>query len=73
MNDSTNRARPDLSGPQVPDRDPCPLYVTYRLSYRDLVAMMLERGIVVSHATNMLWVLSYVPEVETSTSWAGEN
>jgi transposase-like protein len=26
-------------------------YITYRLSDRDLVAMMAERGIVVSHAT----------------------
>ena len=28
-------------------------YITYRLSYRDLVAMMAERGIVVSHTTIM--------------------
>jgi transposase-like protein len=26
-------------------------YITYRLSYRDLVAMMAERGIAVSHTT----------------------
>ena len=26
-------------------------YITYRLSYRDLVAMMAQRGIVVSHTT----------------------
>jgi hypothetical protein len=26
-------------------------YITYRLSYRDLVAMMAERGLVVSHTT----------------------
>jgi len=26
-------------------------YITYRLSYRDLQAMMAERGIVVSHST----------------------
>ena len=26
-------------------------YITYRLSYRDLVAMMAERGITVSHST----------------------
>jgi transposase-like protein len=39
-------------------------YVTYRLSYRDLVAMMAERGIVVSHTTIMRWVLRYVPEFE---------
>ena len=28
-------------------------YITYRLSYRDLVAMMAERGIEVSHTTIM--------------------
>ncbi|MGB5132945.1 MAG: DDE-type integrase/transposase/recombinase, partial [Steroidobacteraceae bacterium] len=26
-------------------------YITYRLSYRDLVAMMAERGLAVSHST----------------------
>jgi len=26
-------------------------YITYRLSYRDLVAMMAERGLAVSHTT----------------------
>ena len=26
-------------------------YITYRLSYRNLVAMMSERGIIVSHTT----------------------
>jgi len=26
-------------------------YITYRLNYRDLVAMMAERGISVSHTT----------------------
>src|SRR2546428_8592622 len=35
-------------------------YITYRLSYRDLVAMMAERGVVVSHTT----VLRYVREFE---------
>lgn len=39
-------------------------YITYRLSYRDLVAMMAERGIFVSHTTIMRWVLRYVPEFE---------
>ena len=36
-------------------------YITYRLSYRDLVAMMAERGLAVSHTTIMRWVLRYVP------------
>ena len=39
-------------------------YITYRLSYRDLVAMVAERGVVVSHTTIMRWVLRYVPEFE---------
>lgn len=39
-------------------------YITYRLSYRDLVALMAERGVVVSHTTIMRWVLRYVPEFE---------
>jgi transposase-like protein len=39
-------------------------YITYRLSYRDLVAMMAERSIIVSHTTIMRWVLRYVPEFE---------
>jgi transposase-like protein len=40
-------------------------YITYRLSYRDLAAMMAERGIAVSHTTIFLrWVLRYVPDYE---------
>jgi transposase-like protein len=39
-------------------------YLTYRLSYRDLVAMMAERGITVSHSTVLRWVQRYVPEFE---------
>ena len=39
-------------------------YITYRLSYRDLAAMMAESGIVVAHTTIMRWVLRYVPEYE---------
>ncbi len=39
-------------------------YITYRLSYRDLVAMMAERGVVVSHTTILRWVQRYVPEYE---------
>ncbi len=39
-------------------------YITYRLSYRDLVAMMAERGVEVSHTTILRWVIRYVPEFE---------
>lgn len=53
-------------------------YITYRLSYRDLVAMMAERGTRVSHTTILRWVIRYVPEFEkrwnrwarrTNSSW----
>jgi hypothetical protein len=39
-------------------------YLTYRLSYRDLSAMMAERAVTVSHTTIMRWVRHYVPEYE---------
>jgi transposase-like protein len=53
-------------------------YINYRLSYRDLVAMMAERGNAVSHTTIHRWVIRYVPEFEkrwnrfarpVNTSW----
>ena len=39
-------------------------YVTYKLSYRDLVAIMAERDVTVSHTTILRWVIRYVPEFE---------
>jgi DDE domain len=39
-------------------------YITYRLSYRDLVEMMAERGVRVAHSTILRWVTRYVPEFE---------
>ena len=39
-------------------------YLTYRLSYRDLVEMMAERDVTVSHSTLLRWVQRYVPEFE---------
>jgi transposase-like protein len=39
-------------------------YLTYRLSYRDLVEMMAERGIILSHSSILRWVQRYVPEFE---------
>jgi transposase-like protein len=39
-------------------------YLTYRLSYRDIVEMMAERGIILSHSTILRWVQRYVPEFE---------
>src|SRR6266436_4270954 len=39
-------------------------YLSFKLSSRDLVQMMTERGIVVAHTTILRWVQRYVPEVE---------
>jgi transposase-like protein len=39
-------------------------YITYKLSYRDLVEMMAERGVDLSHTTILRWVQRYVPEFE---------
>ena len=39
-------------------------YVTYKLSYRDLVEMMAERNADVAHTTLMRWVQRWVPEFE---------
>jgi hypothetical protein len=35
-------------------------YISDRLGYRDLVAMMAERGLIVSHTTILRWVIRYV-------------
>src|SRR5713226_2328932 len=43
-------------------------YLTYQLSYRDLVAMMAERGVTLSHTTIFRWVQRYVPEFESRWS-----
>lgn len=39
-------------------------YLTYRLSYRDLVQMMAEQSVTVSHSTILRWVQRYVPVFE---------
>src|SRR5919199_5243617 len=39
-------------------------YLEFKLSYRDLVRMMADRGIQVSHTTILRWVLHYAPEFE---------
>jgi transposase-like protein len=36
--------------------------LTYKLSSRDLVQMMAERGIEVTHATILRWVQHFVPD-----------
>src|ERR1700723_2345391 len=39
-------------------------YLRYKLSFRDHVEMMAERGIFLAHTTIMRWVQRYVPEFE---------
>ncbi|CAI8929078.1 transposase [Bacillus sp. IT-79MI2] len=39
-------------------------YLRYNLSFRDLVEMMAERGIIVAHTTIMRWVHQYGPELD---------
>jgi transposase-like protein len=39
-------------------------YVRYKLSYRDLVELMAERGLVIAHTTIMRWVVRFVPVLE---------
>ena len=38
-------------------------YLRYKLSFRDLVEMMAERGLSLAHTTIMLWVRRYASEV----------
>ena len=39
-------------------------YLSFKLSYRDLVAMMSERSIDLAHTTILRWVQHYTPEFE---------
>jgi transposase-like protein len=39
-------------------------YLTFKLSSRDFVEMMAERGITLTHTTILRWVQRYVPEFE---------
>jgi len=39
-------------------------YLTFKLSSRDLVQMMAERGIALAHTTILRWVQRYVPDFE---------
>jgi transposase-like protein len=39
-------------------------YLRFKLSFRDLVEMMAERGLSLVHTTIMRWVQSFVPEFE---------
>src|SRR3979490_651246 len=37
-------------------------YLRYKLSFRDLVEMMAERGLNLAHTTILRWVRRYTPE-----------
>ena len=39
-------------------------YLRYKLSYRDLVEMMAERGLSMAHTTIMRWVVRFIPVFE---------
>ena len=39
-------------------------YLRFKLSFRDLVEMMAERGVRLAHTTIMRWIGRYVPEFE---------
>ena len=39
-------------------------YLSFKLSYRDLVTMMAERGVELAHTTILRWVQHYTPEFE---------
>src|ERR1700677_3871503 len=39
-------------------------YLRFKLSLRDLVEMMAERGLSIAHTTIMRWVQHYAPEFE---------
>jgi putative transposase len=39
-------------------------YLRFKLSLRDLVEMMAERGLAMAHTTIMRWVQHYTPEFE---------
>jgi len=38
-------------------------YLRYKLSFRDLVEMMAERGLNLAHTTILRWVRRYAPRV----------
>ena len=44
-------------------------YLRFKLSFRDLVEMMAERGIDLVPSTIMSWIQRYVPEFEKRWNW----
>ena len=45
-------------------------YCRYAVSYRDLEAMMTERGVAVDHSTIYRWVQHFAPEMEKTAALA---
>ena len=41
-------------------------YLTYKLSYRDLMEMAEERGVKVSHTSIYRWVIKFTPDIEAA-------
>jgi len=44
-------------------------HLSFKLSSRDLVQIMSERGVALAHTTILRWVQRYVPEFEKRWSW----
>ena len=44
-------------------------YCRYAVSYRDLEAMMTERGVAVDHSTIYRWVQRFAPEMDKRLRW----
>jgi transposase-like protein len=47
-------------------------YLTYRLSYRDLVSLMAEREVHVTHTTIMRWVFTIRTRIREAVEPQGE-
>ena len=45
----------------------------YKLSYRDLVEMMAERGLSMAHTTIMRWVVRFIPNQLQDLSEKGQD
>jgi transposase-like protein len=42
----------------------CAVYLRFKLSFRDLVEMLAERGLSLAHTTILRWVQGFAPELE---------
>ena len=48
-------------------------YTSFKLSLRDLVIMMADRGIALTHTTILRWVQRYLPEFEKLAVMLGQS